>query len=75
MRTCLLRPLVFPCLRRAVQSAGPEFQAAADLLASCLTAAADCIERGAPYADALGALWEQLFCLFLFCSALPPVCH
>ena len=42
------------CLCRAVQKAGPEFRAAADLLAACLGAAADCIERGAPYADALG---------------------
>ena len=35
---------------------GPEFQKAADLLASCLRQAADCLDQGADYEAALGEL-------------------
>ena len=33
---------------------GPEFQKAADTLAACLRAAADCIDNGGQYEEALG---------------------
>lgn len=52
---CTLLPACPPVrLCRAVQKVGPQFQAAADLLAAVMTTAADCVETGAPYADALG---------------------
>lgn len=35
---------------------GKQFQAAADMLAGVMTKAADCVETGAPYEEALGEL-------------------